>query len=106
MTAKASDILSKIHFYKVGHHGSANAASKDAVAAVRMGCAGMCSTQIHAYNEVPREPLLAALRQRMNGLARSDQVAADATTGANPAAGPLQRMFNAPTGRLFIDYEL
>src|SRR5258708_31631221 len=50
---------------------------RSAVAAMRLGCVGMCSTQIGAYNEVPKEPLLDALRLRMNGqLARSDQVSA------------------------------
>ena len=64
----------------------------------------MCSTQVGAYNEVPREPLLSALSTRMNGqLARSDQVAAgDAET--NDEAGPLASLFKAPVGKLFIDY--
>lgn len=106
LTPKAQEILNRIDFYKVGHHGSANATPKDAVAAMRRGCVGMCSTQIHAYNEVPREPLLAALRERMNGeLARSDQVAVDAQP-ANPDAGLLPSLFKAPTGKLFIDYEV
>lgn len=105
LTQKAKDILSTIHFYKVGHHGSANATPKDAVAAMRLGCVGMCSTQDSAYNEVPREPLLTALRTKMRGqLARSDQVAAGADE-ANPDAGPLANLFKAPTGKLFIDYE-
>jgi hypothetical protein len=56
MTKQATDILNNIDFYKVGHHGSRNATPKDAVAAMRLGCVGMCSTQLHAYNEVPREP--------------------------------------------------
>ena len=107
MTDKAKAILSSIDFYKVGHHGSANATPKDAVQAMRLGCCAMCSTQIKAYNEVPREPLLAALKQRMNGqLARSDQVAATQSDGPNAAAGPLPSLFKAPTGRLFIDFEL
>jgi beta-lactamase superfamily II metal-dependent hydrolase len=107
LTAKAKTILNKIHFYKVGHHGSANATPKDAVAAMRLGCVGMCSTQIHAYNEVPREPLLDALRTRMNGqLARSDQVPASPDEPANLDAGPLSSLFKRPTGMLFIDYEL
>jgi beta-lactamase superfamily II metal-dependent hydrolase len=106
LTVQAKSILEKIDFYKVGHHGSANATPKDAVAAMRMGCVGMCSTQIHAYNQVPREPLLEALRQRMNGqLARSDQVAtqeyeAETTAGALP-----EEFTRSTTGELFIDYE-
>jgi beta-lactamase superfamily II metal-dependent hydrolase len=109
LTDKAKAILGKIDFYKVGHHGSANATPKDAVAAMRLGCVGMCSTQADAYNEVPREQLLQALRARMNGrLARSDQVAASANPEGlqkvNPDAGPLPPDFKSPTGALFIDY--
>jgi beta-lactamase superfamily II metal-dependent hydrolase len=101
---EARAILEKIDFYKVGHHGSANATPKDAVAAMRVGCVGMCSTQVGAYNEVPREPLLSALSTRMNGqLARSDQVAAG-DAEANDEAGPLASLFRAPVGKLFIDY--
>jgi beta-lactamase superfamily II metal-dependent hydrolase len=106
LTDKAKGILSKIDFYKVGHHGSANASPRDAVAAMRFGCVGMCSTQIHAYNEVPREPLLQALRSRMNGqLARSDQVAIGPSEKENLKAGPLPSLFTKPIGKLFIDYE-
>ena len=106
LTAQAKDILGKIHFYKVGHHGSANATPKDAVMAMRQGCVGMCSTQIDAYNEVPRKPLLDALRKRMNDqLARSDQVAISASLRAEPTAGALPPSFKKPTGMLFVDYE-
>ncbi|MET0676652.1 MAG: MBL fold metallo-hydrolase [Bradyrhizobium sp.] len=105
LTQKAEEILSKIDFYKVGHHGSANATPRDAVMAMRAGCVGMCSTQEHAYNEVPRAPLLDALRKRMNDqLARSDQVAINDEEDANPDAGKLPSAFTAPTHRLFIDY--
>jgi hypothetical protein len=66
----------------------------------------MCSTQIHAYNEVPREPLLEALRGRMNGqLARSDQVDTQEYE-AEKTAGTLPKAFKRSTsGELFIDYE-
>src|SRR5947209_3035827 len=105
MTDKATGILNSIDFYKVGHHGSRNATPKDAVAAMmRLGCACMCSTQINAYNEVSREPLMQALSAQMKGkLARSDQVAVKGED-PNAAAGPLPRAFAAPTGELFIDY--
>jgi hypothetical protein len=67
----------------------------------------MCSTQEHAYNQVPRAPLLAALGQRMeNKLARSDQVALSSEIPANPDAGSLPSAFSAPTHRLFIDYNI
>jgi beta-lactamase superfamily II metal-dependent hydrolase len=105
MTKEATEILKNLDFYKVGHHGSRNATPKDAVAAMmRPGCACMCSTQIKAYNEVPREPLMQALSARMKGkLARSDQVAVK-KQGANAEAGPLPQGFEAPTRDLFIDY--
>jgi beta-lactamase superfamily II metal-dependent hydrolase len=105
MTKTATQILNNIDFYKVGHHGSRNATPKDAVAAMmRAGCVCMCSTQIKAYNEVPREPLMQALSTQMKGkLARSDQVAVK-EEGANAAAGPLPQAFVAPTKELFIDY--
>lgn len=105
LTDRAKTILGKIDFYKVGHHGSANATPKDAVAAMRHGCVGMCSTQIDAYNEVPRGPLLQALGERMDGqLARSDQVAVSSAP-INPGAGLFPSKFKRPTGTLFIDYE-
>jgi len=104
MTKTATEILGKIDFYKVGHHGSRNATPKDAVAAMRLGCVGMCSTQICAYNEVPREPLLQALRDRMQDqLARSDQVSVSGAP-ANPKAGPVPTKFDGSNGTLFIDY--
>jgi beta-lactamase superfamily II metal-dependent hydrolase len=106
MTDAAKGILDKIDFYKVGHHGSANATPRDAVMAMRMGCVCMCSTQEPAYNEVPRGPLLAALRERANNqVARSDMVAVG-NNPPNPLAGPLPSAFLAPTQKLFIDYNL
>jgi beta-lactamase superfamily II metal-dependent hydrolase len=105
MTKQATEILNNIDFYKVGHHGSRNATPKDAVAAMmRAGCVCMCSTQLHAYNEVPREPLMQALRDRMAGqLARSDQVSVN-NVKPEATAGALPKKFNSP-GQLFIDYE-
>ena len=105
MTKQARDILNNIDFYKVGHHGSRNATPKDAVAQMmRLGCACMCSTQLGAYNEVPREPLMQALSDRMKGkLARSDQVAAGSEP-ADPKAGQVPADSFKTTGKLFIDY--
>lgn len=106
ITPEAREILKNIDFYKVGHHGSANATPVDAVKIMQLGCrgcVGMCSTQTPAYNEVPREPLLDALRGAMkNRLARSDQVKAGKEP-PNAAAGPLDALFKTPTGELFID---
>jgi beta-lactamase superfamily II metal-dependent hydrolase len=108
MTKQATDILNSIDFYKVGHHGSRNATPKDAVAGMmRLGCACMCSTQLDAYNEVPREPLMQALSKQMDGkLARSDQIAASDDKPADPRAGDLPTNYFETTGKLFIDYNL
>jgi beta-lactamase superfamily II metal-dependent hydrolase len=103
---EAKDILNSLDFYKIGHHGSANATPVDAVKLMRPGCACMCSTELNAYNEVPRSPLLDAFRaQKKSPIARSDQVAAG-TEPAEPGAGALDALFTAPAGKLYIDYHL
>ena len=107
LTKQAADILANLDFYKVGHHGSTNATPKGALAAMRAGCTAMCSTALDAYNEVPRDALVAAIDGKtQNRLARSDQVAAgdvaaDARAGALPDG-----MFTAinEDGCGYIDY--
>jgi beta-lactamase superfamily II metal-dependent hydrolase len=85
LTKQAADILANLDFYKVGHHGSTNATPKDALAAMRNGCAAMCSTAIGAYNAVPRDKLVAAIQDKtQHHFARSDQVGAG---GQGPDAG-------------------
>lgn len=129
LSSTGKDILGKLDFYKVGHHGSTNANPKDAVNALRPGCVAMVSTQSTAYGkpskgtEVPRAPLLDALDQKTNHqLARSDQVALTEEQageavppwpGANvkgekwPAAPPLPKLFKTgPNGTLYVDYEM
>ena len=110
LTEAAKTILGELDFYKVGHHGSTNATPVDMVNALRQGCVCMCSTQPGAYgkeknnSEVPRIPLMEALKKKSGGLlARSDQVA---VAEAKALAEPLAEVFRAPTGTLFIDYEL
>jgi beta-lactamase superfamily II metal-dependent hydrolase len=98
LTARSKQILGKLDFYKVGHHGSTNATPMDVVDAMREGCVAMCSTDPGAYGkpergtEVPREPLMAALAKKtQNQLARSDQVGTAAvppTLGEPPLAAP------------------
>lgn len=104
LTPRARDILGKLDFYKVGHHGSRNATPIDFVDAMRSGCAAMCSTQPEAYNEVPRAPLMDALAAKtQNRVARSDQV----QVGDKPPTEklpPLAAPFQAGTG--YIDLML
>ncbi|HEY8697151.1 MAG TPA: MBL fold metallo-hydrolase [Rhizomicrobium sp.] len=106
LTERARTILGQLDFYKVGHHGSANATPKSAVSAMREGSAAMCSTQTGSYSGVPRLPLLEALSKTMHGqVARSDQVAVDGTA-AEKTAGPLPSQFQSQGGKLFVDYQL
>jgi len=112
LTPKAKGILGSLDFLKVGHHGSTNATPRDVVAALKLGCCAMCSTEPGAYGcakkgtEVPRTALLAALEKQTQGhLARADQVAV-ANTPADPALGALDAAFTAGPSGQFIDYLL
>jgi beta-lactamase superfamily II metal-dependent hydrolase len=115
MTGAATDILSTIDFYKVGHHGSTNATPIPVVAALNTDCVAMVSTATGAYGtpskhtEVPRSALLAALEARTgNRTVRSDWVG-----GPGIAPDPAARadMETLPVGfassdQLYIDYTL
>jgi hypothetical protein len=112
LTARSKAILGNLDFLKVGHHGSTNATPRDVVAALKLGCCAMSSTQPGAFghvengSEVPRTPLLAALTQQTQGhLARSDQVAV-ASTPADATVGALDAAFTAGPNGKFIDYML
>jgi beta-lactamase superfamily II metal-dependent hydrolase len=110
LTDQSKKILGNVDFYKVGHHGSANATPIAAVEALRNGCAAMCSTQPGYYGktssgtEVPRAPLLAELDKRTNHqLARSDEIPVDGWPPTQ-GLGPVPSVFQVPTKQLFIDY--
>jgi beta-lactamase superfamily II metal-dependent hydrolase len=88
LTPRAREVLGNLDFYKVGHHGSRNATPIDVVSAMKPGCVAMCSTQPKAYNEVPRQRLMDALRDKTGGqVARSDQVAVGDSDDAKVTAG-------------------
>jgi beta-lactamase superfamily II metal-dependent hydrolase len=110
LSQRAQDILGSIDFYKVGHHGSTNATPIPVVGALNKNCSAMCSTATHAYNGVPKPPLIEALKTRTgNRLVRSDWVKAD---NAEPDAEARQELANLPEGftspqeGLYIDYTL
>jgi beta-lactamase superfamily II metal-dependent hydrolase len=72
------ELLQKTRFLKVGHHGSHNASPKDFVEKVMpaQNVVAMVSTKLgNRWPEIPREPLLEALRGRGATLVRSDEVA-------------------------------
>jgi len=118
LTKSAEQILSSIDFYKVGHHGSANATPKRAVAAMAATgrkFAAMCSTEADVYGtedpddpakgtEVPRGPLLDALGAAA-ALVRSDQIAIK-VDGKKIAAQAPAALPGAAPGRRFEQGEL
>ena len=75
---------------------------------MRDGCVAMCSTEPGAYNEVPRPPLMAALKTKTgNKFVRSDQVGAgDEKTVKADAGKTVPSVFKAVTvGECgYIDY--
>jgi beta-lactamase superfamily II metal-dependent hydrolase len=69
------ELLSKTAFYKIRHHGSHNATPKSFVKKhLSKNFFGMVSTRnTKKWGDIPRLPLLEALRKRSNRVVRSDQ---------------------------------
>ena len=111
----ATEILSSLNFYKVGHHGSTNATPKAAVDALPDGLVAMCSTQAGVYGtaaqgtEVPRGPLLEQIEKK-SSLVRSDQLVARLGGKTVPASPDVPGTIPTPkagrfeTGDCWIDY--
>ncbi|MBV9925266.1 MAG: MBL fold metallo-hydrolase [Acidobacteria bacterium] len=76
---EAEDILPRISFLKVAHHGSHNATPKDALERMGEGqLAAMVSTQSVPWQSIPRVPLMRRLSEKAtNGVVRSDWLAID-----------------------------
>jgi len=72
-----SDILKKVTFYKIGHHGSHNATPKDFVEQmIPSGICAMASTLTRViWPDIPRQPLLDALIAKDAKVARTDKPA-------------------------------
>lgn len=69
-------LLSRLTFYKVGHHGSHNATPIDFVELlIQEGIIGMASTISRSqWPSIPKEELLTALAKRKAKIARSDEI--------------------------------
>jgi beta-lactamase superfamily II metal-dependent hydrolase len=69
-----SELLSKTSFYKIGHHGSHNATPPNFVEKhLSKTFKAMASTRpVRKWPDIPRKPLLDALRKRSNRVVRSD----------------------------------
>jgi beta-lactamase superfamily II metal-dependent hydrolase len=71
---QSGDILSKINFFKIAHHGSHNATPKTALEGMSDGeFAAMVSTQSTPWNSIPRAPLMTRLSEKTRKqIVRSD----------------------------------
>ncbi len=69
------DLLQRVSFYKIGHHGSHNATPRAFVRDLMpMHCCTMASTLTRAiWPQIPRPQLLTGLLQKKASIARSDQ---------------------------------
>ena len=76
-------LLGQTSFYKVGHHGSHNATPKQLVEQILANdFYAMVSTRAHTKTwDIPRGPLLTALRKKSNRVARSDDADVPDATG-------------------------
>jgi hypothetical protein len=74
--AGGADILSRVSFYKVAHHGSHNATPKSALESMTTGkFAAMVSTQSEPWPSIPYDKLMNALsRQTRRRVIRSDSI--------------------------------
>lgn len=70
--SEARELLSRVNFFKIGHHGSHNATPKEFVTNVlQNNCCAMMSTKAGKWASIPRQPLVSALEAKTR-LARSD----------------------------------
>jgi hypothetical protein len=91
----AQDILGRIRFLKVAHHGSVNATPNSALEQMTEGMfATMVSTQSVPWKSIPRVPLMARLSERATKrVVRSDWIPVpDAPVPASGAQPPMPRL--------------
>ena len=82
------ELLSKTAFYKIGHHGSHNATPRSFVKKhLSKKFLAMVSTRdTNKWRDIPRLPLLDALRKKSNRVVRSDKSDIPDPTGVNRQA--------------------
>lgn len=107
----ADDILSRVSFLKVAHHGSHNATPRDALERMTPGgFAAMVATQSVPWDSIPRVPLMKRLDEQTNHkVVRSDWINVPNAPSPLPNSAP-----DAPTalpegftqGAFWYDYEI
>lgn len=94
-------LLEKTNFYKVGHHGSHNATPVEFVEKIlKKDFWGMVSLKpIEKFKEIPRKPLLDALRDKPGKIVRMDL--------REPTDSPdFRRIGDAKTGDVYIEVDI
>jgi hypothetical protein len=88
----SSDILSKINFFKIAHHGSHNATPRAALEKMSEGeFAAMVSTQSIPWKSIPRIPLMSRLHEKTKKrIIRSDWLSVDGAPEPLPDTVPVQ----------------
>lgn len=88
----SSDILSKINFFKIAHHGSHNATPKAALEKMSEGeFAAMVSTQSTPWKSIPRIPLMSRLHEKTKErIIRSDWLSIEGAPEPLPDTMPVQ----------------
>ena len=88
----SSDILSKINFFKIAHHGSHNATPKAALEKMSEGeFAAMVSTQSIPWKSIPQIPLMSRLQERTKKrIIRSDWLSIEGAPEPLPDTMPEQ----------------
>ena len=106
---QSADILSKINFFKIAHHGSHNATPKTALEGMSDGeFAAMVSTQSEPWDSIPRPPLMARLNEKTRKrIVRSDWLSIKGApkpkaNSEPPSPSTLPNGFRK--GDLWIDY--
>lgn len=87
---QAEDILSRISFFKVAHHGSHNATPKNALERMSEGkFAAMVSTQSTPWSSIPRVPLMKRLGElAVHKVVRSDWLDIEGAPAPSEGAEP------------------
>ncbi|HEX8719642.1 MAG TPA: MBL fold metallo-hydrolase [Pyrinomonadaceae bacterium] len=105
---EAEDILPRISFLKVAHHGSHNATPKDALERMAQGgFAAMISTQNAPWGSIPRIPLVERLSEKTaKRVVRSDwiKVAGAPTLKNTPPPVPAKLPKGFRQGKFWFDY--
>jgi beta-lactamase superfamily II metal-dependent hydrolase len=87
----SGDILSKINFFKIAHHGSENATPKAALEKMGDGkFAAMVSTQSKPWKSIPRVPLMSRLDEKTKKrIVRSDWLSVEGAPEPLPNTVPI-----------------